>query len=138
MRAARGTPQLEARQTAEHEQRLADGAGSSLHEHALALFHPGRAVEELIRGRPAQDQRGRLRRVDARRHAGQAVSPERAIGRVGADDRHIGHAVPELKTADAIAELIDFADDVVPHHKGRPVAHRLRVEVTPDQHIGVL
>src|SRR5262249_21347605 len=40
-------------------------------------------------------------------------------------------------TADAIAKLIDCADDVVPHHEGRPVAHCLRVEVTSDQHIGV-
>ena len=63
MRAARGAPQLEAGQTAEHEQRLADGAGSSLHEHVLALLHAGRAVEELICGRPAQDQRGRGVRV---------------------------------------------------------------------------
>ena len=53
MRAARATPQLEASQPAEHEQSLTDSARSSLHEHALALPHPGRAVEQLIRGRPA-------------------------------------------------------------------------------------
>jgi hypothetical protein len=70
MLAARSAPQLETGQPAEGQQRLTDGAGSSLHEHALASLHPGRAMEELVRGRPAQDQRGRLRRVDARRHAG--------------------------------------------------------------------
>src|SRR5262249_56287181 len=80
MLAARATPQLEAGEPAEGEQRLTDGAGGSMHEHALASLHPRRAVKQLVRGRPAQDQRGRLRRVEARRHAGQAISPERAIG----------------------------------------------------------
>ena len=82
MRAARGAPQIEPGQPAEGEQRLTDGAGGSLHEHTLASLHPGRAVKELVCGRPAQDQRGRLRRVNARRHADQAVGPERAIGGV--------------------------------------------------------
>jgi hypothetical protein len=44
VRAARGAPQLEAGQPAEHEQRLADGAGGTLHERALASLHPGRTV----------------------------------------------------------------------------------------------
>jgi hypothetical protein len=95
-------------------------------------------VEELIRGRPAQNQRGRLRRVKARWDAGEAVSPEGAIGGVRPDHGHIRHAVANLKAANAIPELIDFADDVVPHHEGRPAAHGLRIEVTPDQHVGVL
>src|SRR4029077_9334653 len=42
--AARGAPQLEAGKPAEHEQRLADSASGSLHEHALASLHPGRTV----------------------------------------------------------------------------------------------
>src|SRR5262249_61920476 len=61
VRAARGAPQLEAGQSAEHEQRLTDGASGSLHEHALSSLNSGRAMKELARGRPAQDQRGRLR-----------------------------------------------------------------------------
>ena len=65
------SPQLEAGQPAEHEQRLADGAGGALHERALAALHPGRTVQELVRGRPAQDQCSRLGRVDACRHASQ-------------------------------------------------------------------
>ena len=44
MLAARGAPQLEAGQPAEGEQRLTDGAGGPMHEHALASLHPGRAV----------------------------------------------------------------------------------------------
>ena len=44
MLAARGAPQLEAGQPAEDEQRLTDGAGGSMHEHALASLHPDRAV----------------------------------------------------------------------------------------------
>ena len=63
VRAARGAPQLKAGQPAEHEQRLADGAGGSVHEHALSSLHPGRAVKELVCGRPTQDQRGRLCRM---------------------------------------------------------------------------
>ena len=42
--AARGAPQLEPGHPAEREQRLTDGAGGSMHEHALASLHPGRAV----------------------------------------------------------------------------------------------
>src|SRR5262245_65928492 len=48
LRAARGAPQLEAGHLPEHEQRLANGAGGSLHEHTLTSLHPGRAVKELI------------------------------------------------------------------------------------------
>jgi hypothetical protein len=36
MRAGRGSPQLEAGQPAEGEQRLTEGTGGSMHEHALA------------------------------------------------------------------------------------------------------
>jgi hypothetical protein len=62
--AAHSAPQREAGHPAEHEQRLTDGAGGSMHKHALASPHPSRAVKALVCGRPAQDQRGRLRRVD--------------------------------------------------------------------------
>jgi hypothetical protein len=82
---------------AEHEQRLADSAGGSLHEHALSGLHTGRTVKQQVCGRPAQNQRGRLRRVDTRRHADQAAGSERAIGSVRPDHRHIGHPVAELK-----------------------------------------
>src|SRR5215831_947525 len=44
MRAARRAPELEVGHPAEHEQRLTDGAGGALHEHALASLDPGRAV----------------------------------------------------------------------------------------------
>jgi hypothetical protein len=80
---------------AEGKRRLTDGTGGSLHEHALASLHPGRAVEELVRGRPAQDQRGRLRLVEARERAkrvrARAVDPalaasEVATARQQADD----------------------------------------------------
>jgi len=138
MHAARSAPQLEAGQPAEGEQCLADGAGSPLHERALASLDPGRAVQELVGGRPAQDQRGGLSRIDPRRHAGKTVSPERAIGGVRPDHRHIGHAVAELKAAHAVTELIDFPDNVIAHHEGQPATHRLRIEVAPDQDVGVL
>ena len=138
MLAARGAPQLEAGQPAEGEQRLTDGAGGPMHENALAPLRTGHPVEELVRGRPAQDQRGRLRRVEARRHAGQAVSPKRPIGGVRTDHRQIGHAVANLKAAHAIAELIDFPDHIISEHERRPAGRSLRVEVTPDQHVGVL
>ena len=55
-----------------------------MHEHALATLYPGRAMKELVGGRPAQDERGRLGGVEARRHAGQVVGSERAIGGVRA------------------------------------------------------
>src|SRR5829696_7907576 len=53
--AARSTPQLEAGHSAQRQQRLTDGTHGSLHEHALAALDPGRAVQELVGGRPAQD-----------------------------------------------------------------------------------
>jgi hypothetical protein len=52
---------------------MPDGDGSE-HEHALSS-RPGPSMQELVSSRPAQDQRGNLRSVDARRHAGQAVGP---------------------------------------------------------------
>src|SRR5215469_12960555 len=61
MRAARSAPQLETGQPTEHEQRLPDSAGGAMYKRALAWLHPCCAMEELIRGRPAQDQRGGLR-----------------------------------------------------------------------------
>jgi hypothetical protein len=83
-----------------------------MHEHALASLHPGRPVEELARGRPAQDQRGGRRRVEARWHAGQAVSPKRAVGGVRPDHRQIGNAVANLKAA--------HDDDIMSQHERRP------------------
>src|SRR5205085_5119150 len=44
MLTAAGAPQLQAGDLPEHEQRLTDSAGSSLHKHALAWLHPGCAV----------------------------------------------------------------------------------------------
>ena len=44
MLAARSAPHLDAGHPAEHEQRLTDSTGGSMHEHALASLHPGRAV----------------------------------------------------------------------------------------------
>ncbi len=109
-----------------------------MHEHALASLHAGGAVQELVRRHPAQDQRGRLRRVDARRHAGQVVGAQRAVGGVRAEHRHVGHAVADPKAFHAIADLIDLPDDVVSHDERRPSEPGLRVEVAPDQHVGVL
>ena len=79
---ARGAPQFQAGHPAEHEQRLTDGTGGSMHEHTLSLLHMARTVKKLVCGRPAQDHRGRLRRVDTRRYADQIVRPERTIGGV--------------------------------------------------------
>ena len=118
MRASRGAPQFEAGHPAEYEQRLAKGTGGALHERPLSSLHAGRPVKELVCGRPAQDQHGRLCRVDARRHAGQVAGAERAIGRVRANHRQIGHTLAKLKVAHALAELIDFSDDIVARTKG--------------------
>ena len=63
---------------------------------------------------------------------------ERAIGGVRLEHGHIGHPVAKLKAAHAIAELIDFPDDIIAQHERRPAVHRLRVEVAPDHHVGVL
>jgi hypothetical protein len=109
-----------------------------MHEDALTLLHPGRAMQELVCGRPAQDQCGCLSRVNASRNAGQVLGLERAIGRVRADHRHIGNAIANLKSADAIAELIDFSDKVITHYEWWPAGRSLRVEVTSDQRVGVL
>src|SRR5215831_16753834 len=81
-------------------------------------------MKELICGCPAQDQRGRLRRIDTRRHACHALGAECTVGGVRPDDRHIGHVVAKLKAAHAIAELIDFSDDVIAHDERRPAAQR--------------
>lgn len=74
-------------------------------------------MEELARGRPAQDQRGPPPRRDppARGPSGQ---PEAAVG--GVRPTTVGHTVANLKAAHAIAELIDFPDDIMTQHKRRP------------------
>src|SRR6516164_11689752 len=63
---------------------------------------------------------------------------QRAIGGVRSEHRHVRHALAELKSHHALAELIDFADDVVAHHEGRAARCSLRIEMTPDQRVGVL
>jgi hypothetical protein len=136
--AARGAPQFETGQSPEHEQRLSNGASGAVHEQALASLDPGRAVQKLVRGRPAQDQRGRLRRVDAHRHTGHVVRTEGTVIGVRPDHRHVSHAVANLKVAHAIAELIDFPDDIVAHYERWPEAHRLGVQMAPNQHLGVI
>jgi hypothetical protein len=138
MLSASGAPHFEARHSAENDQRLPNGACGSMHENALSSPHPGRAMQELVCGGPAQDQGGCLGRVNASRHAGQVLGLERAIDRVRADHSHIGNAIANLKSADAIAELIDFSDKVITHYEWWPAGRSLRVEVTPDQRVGVL
>jgi hypothetical protein len=138
VRAMRGAPQLESGQSAELEQRLADGTVGSLQEHALVSLHPGRAVKEAgMRASSSRSVRPPTE-VDARRHPGQAVTPERAIGGVRPEYRHIGYPVAQPKAAHTIVELIDFPDDIIARHERRPAAYRLPVAVAPDQHIRVL
>ena len=119
MRATRAAPHLQAGKLTEHEEGLADGASGSDDEHSLALLHSCCSMQRLICGRPAQDQRGRLSRVDGGRHADQVAGPERAICGIRPEDGHIAHAVAKLKAANAIADLIDFTYDVIAEHERR-------------------
>jgi hypothetical protein len=93
-------------------------------------------MKKLVGRRPAQDQRGRLGRVDVRRHQRHVVGLERPIGGIRTEDRHIGHAVADVKASHAGAELIDFPDDVIAHHEGWPATYPW-VDMTPDRHVGV-
>src|SRR5215469_16427997 len=45
---------------------------------------------------------------------------------------------PKLKSAHAIAKLIDFPDDIVAHYKRWPAGRCLRVEMASDQCVSVL
>src|SRR6266542_5575600 len=138
MLAARGAPQLEASEPPQDEQRLTDSPGGSMDEHALAWLHARRAVQELVRGHPTQDERRRFRLVDVWRHSREVVSTERSIGCVRPEHRHVGDAIADLEVAHTIADLIDFPDDVIPHHERRPVARSLWIQMAPDQDVGVL
>jgi hypothetical protein len=109
-----------------------------MHQHARSSLHLRSTVQQLVRGHPTQDQRGRLRRVKARRHRGQMACLKRAIGGIRSEHRHVGHAVAQLKSAHAIAELIDFPDDIVAHYKGWAAGGSLRVEMATDQCVGIL
>ena len=44
MLAARGAPHLKPGHSAQREQRLANGACGSMHQHALTSLHPGGAM----------------------------------------------------------------------------------------------
>jgi hypothetical protein len=103
-----------------------------MYESALSLLHSGRAVKELVCGCPAQDQRDCLGCIETDRHTGEVAGAERAIGGVRTNHRHIGNAIAKLKSAHAIAELIDFSDEVITHYKWWSAGRSLRVEVTPD------
>jgi hypothetical protein len=61
-----------------------------------------------------------------------------AIGDIEPHYRDIGHAVANLKAPHPVAELINFANDIIAEHERRPAKHRLWVEVAPNQDIGVL
>jgi hypothetical protein len=116
---------------------LPNGAGRTLNENPLTRLHPRRPMKELVRRRPAQNQGGRLRRVNAHRHASQVARLERAIAGVGPDYGHVGDPVAHLIAGHALAELIDFPDNIIALHKWRPEKHRLRIEMTPDHHVRV-
>jgi hypothetical protein len=60
--------------------------------------------------------------VDPGRHTRQVIRPERAVGGIRADNRHIGHTVAELEPGHAMAELIYFSNHVVAQHERRPEA----------------
>jgi hypothetical protein len=98
----------------------------------------GDPMEKLVRGGPAQNQRRRLRRIYARRHTGQLLGPERAIGRVRSEHGHVSHSIAQPKAAHAITQLIDFPDHIIADHEWRQASHRLGVEMAPDDDVGVL
>jgi len=95
-------------------------------------------VQELVRGHPAQDQCRGLSCINTGWDRGQVPRPERAIGRIRSEHRHVSHTVAKPKPAHAIAELIDFPDYIIAHYKRWPAGRGLRVEMTPDQRVGVL
>ena len=95
-------------------------------------------MQELIGGGPTQDQRGRFRRINACRHAGQVAGAQRPIGGVRPDHRHIGHPVAKLKAVHANAELIDFPDYIIAKDEWRADGRSLRVDVASDHHVSVL
>src|SRR5215468_3173446 len=109
-----------------------------MYQYALSRLHLRSAMQELVRGHPAQDQRGSLRRVDSPGDRGQATRLEREIGGIRSEDRYVRHAVTKLKLIHANAELINLPDDIVAHHKRRAARRGLRVEMAPDQRVGVL
>ena len=94
-------------------------------------------MQELVRGHPAQDQRRGLSCVNTRWDRGQVPRPKRAIGSIRPENGQICHSVAELKALHAISELIDFPDYIIAHYKRWPAGRGLRVEMTPDQRVGV-
>jgi hypothetical protein len=74
----------------------------------------------------------------AGRHASQVGGPECPIRGIRPDHRHVGHAVANLEALDALADLIDLPDDVLPHHERRLESQRLGVEMASDQHLSVV
>ncbi len=84
--------------------------------------NPRNPMQELIRGRPAQDQRRSLCRVDAWWHANHTVRAERSIPRVRTRHGQIGNAVTDRERRDVCPDLTDLAHDVVPEHQRRFLA----------------
>jgi hypothetical protein len=117
--AARRGPYLEPRELSERNECLPDRARCPEHEDALAGLHLGLPVKELVGGRPGEDQRGCLRRIDPDRYAYQVVCIEVAVPSVRARNGERSDTVADAKTNGCRAHAIDIPHHVVTEHEGR-------------------
>lgn len=133
---SRGPPEFETGHLSERKQCLTDRASGTLDKNALTRTYLGRTVEQLVRCRPAQDQRGRFCRIDPSWDASHAIRSEGTIRYVRTENSHIRYSIADLKTAHSLPELIDFPYDAITQHERGPTMHP-RVKVSPDCHVSV-
>ncbi len=121
-------PDLAARQLPEHHQGLPHGARRADDEQPLARRHLGVAMQELVRGRPAQDERRGLGRIQRRIDRRDAIGLQDAELRVATRGRQVGDALADPQRLDTRAEADDLPDEVVAEHERRLV---LQVGIAP-------
>lgn len=72
------------------------------------------------------------------RHAAQVIGLERTVGSIRPNHRHVSDVVANLKVMYAIAELIDFPNDIIAQDERRLAARGLGVEAAAYQHVGLV
>jgi hypothetical protein len=117
---------------------LADSARRSVNEDPLASPDLRRAVEQLEGRSPAQNERRCFGWIDVGGDQRHVSRFEQSIRGVGTCEGHVVDLIANFELGHAWTDLIDLADDVIPHDEGHLVRGCLRVEVPSNERFCVI
>src|SRR5271157_1495746 len=121
---------LEARDFAKLERGSANTAGGAVHEESLPLAKLRDAVQHLVSGNVIENQADGLAGIEIVRHSNEMRGRNNRVPAVATDHGECRNSLASGEAADAVAERVDLAHDVITRSKGK----RGRAGIKPVPH----